>query len=186
MFLDRNESPCGLQVLDNLLTALITVHPGILTGISSHGTIIIDYLNLGKVVTLTHIKVVGVMSRGYLDSTGTKSRVNIAVGKQRNLTTDKRQDKSLADHTSITLIIRMNSYTGITEHCFRTGGGDLYILIGTLDLIADMPKMSSFVFMLYFNVTEGSIAAGAPVRNTGTLIDQAVLVEADKYFTNSP
>ena len=65
-------------------------------------------------MTLAHLKVIGVMSRGDLNDTGTELSVYISILNDRNHTVYDRKQYLSAMQMGVTLIIGMDGYCGIT------------------------------------------------------------------------
>ena len=65
-------------------------------------------------MTLTNLKVVGVMSRGDLNDTGTELSVYISILNDRNDTVNDRKQYLSAMQMGVTLVIGMDGYCGIT------------------------------------------------------------------------
>ena len=65
-------------------------------------------------MTLTNLKVVGIMGRGDLHDTGTELSVYISILNDRNDTVYDRKQYLSAMQVGVTLIIRMDGYCGIT------------------------------------------------------------------------
>ena len=65
-------------------------------------------------MTLAHLKVIGVMSGGDLNDTGTELSVYISILNDRNHTVYDRKQYLSAMQMGITLIIGMDGYCGIT------------------------------------------------------------------------
>ena len=63
--------------------------------------------------------VIRIMTGRDLQRAGAKFHADIFVRNDRNLTSEHRHDDGLADIFFITLIIRMNSHSSITENRFR-------------------------------------------------------------------
>ena len=177
MLLDRNEDAEFLELLDQGFAALIAVHALVLAGTFHHLTRVADDFDFLKMMTLPHLKVVGVMGRRDLDGTSTEGFIDIFIGKQRNLTVDNRQDQRLADDVLIALIVWMNGNTRIAEHRLRTRRSDFDILVRAFDLIAQMPEMALLRLMLNLDVRDCRVAVRAPVRDARTLIDETFFIK---------
>ena len=93
---------------NNSLTSLISVKTGELTIAVNHNSMLIKDVNLLKIVSLTHSKVVRVMSWGYLNKTGTKACVNMPVREDWNLSVNNWQNNGLSNKVSLFWILRRN------------------------------------------------------------------------------
>ena len=78
-------------------------------------------------MTKPDLKVVGVVCGCDFNNTRSEFRLNIFVGDYRNLLIHYRQDYRLAYEMLVTLVVRVNGYCCIAEHCLRTGCGEFYI-----------------------------------------------------------
>ena len=185
VILNRNQYTSLLQVLQQSLAALIAVHAGIFACIICHLASIGNYFNLLQIVSEAHLVVVRVMGWSNLYGTSTKLHIYIFISKQRNFSIYYWQDQSLANQVSVALIVWMYSYTAITQHSLRTSCSHLYILVGALYLISEVPEMASLSLMLNLDVRDCSVAVCAPVGDAGALINQPLFVKTYKYLADS-
>jgi len=64
------------------------------------------------------------MRWGDFDTTWAFFFIGVLVGNNWNTTIDQRQQNFFANQGLVTLVIWIDRNGGITEHGFRTGGGD--------------------------------------------------------------
>ncbi|CAH0325853.1 hypothetical protein SRABI106_04543 [Rahnella aquatilis] len=81
-----------------------------------------------QAVTFTDFIVVKVMRRGDLHATRTFLHIGVFIGNNRNTTAYQRENDLFADQIAVTRIFRVNGNAGITEHGFRTRGGDHQVI----------------------------------------------------------
>ena len=185
MRFNTNQQPQFLQLCNDSFSCLITIHAFVFGTYTVHGSIIVHYVDFRQIVTTSNFKVVGVMSRCDLNRTCTKFFIYIAVGNDGNFLIHNGQDQSFTYQMSISFIIGMNSYCGITQHSLRTGGGDFNKFIAVLNGIFDMPEMSVLLFVNNFRIRNRSFADRTPVDNSGSLVNVSFLIKPYKYFFNS-
>ncbi len=102
-----------------------------------------------KIVALANFKVVEVVRRCDLHSTGTGFRVSIIVRDNRYAASNERKNDVVADRRVIALVLRVNSNTRITKHGFRTcrcnndeGMRVFWIERNVFQRIAQMPEIA--------------------------------------------
>ncbi|MBA7690921.1 hypothetical protein ES703_99457 [subsurface metagenome] len=117
-------------------------------------------------MTLCHLKVHRVVSRGDFDCPGAEFRVNRFISNDGYYSIHCGQDYLFADHILKPFIFRVDGYCGIAEYRLRSGsrhGDKIFIVIR--QRIADIVQVPADIFMLHFKVGDGGSAAGAPVDN---------------------
>ena len=75
-------------------------------------------------MTLADGKVVKIMTGRNLDRSAAKSRIYIVISDNGNQPVKQRQDYLFTNQLLVTAVLGMNRYGRITEHRFRTGGGN--------------------------------------------------------------
>ena len=132
-------------------------------------------------MALAHLEVVRVVGRRDLDGARAEFLVDVLIRKQRDAAADDRQYERLADEILVTLVIRMDSDARIAEHRLRARRRNLDVLARlALYLIAQMPEMTLLRLMLDLDVRDGRVARRTPVRDARALVDESLLIEADK------
>ncbi len=187
---DRNnlhEKPLLFKILHYLPARLIAVHTRVLSAQLVHGGVVVQNVDLLKVVALAHLEVVGVMSRGDLHAACTERLVDMLIDDNRNLAVRQRKLQHLPDYICIALIIRRYRYRGIAQHRLRTGRSDLDIAaLLSYDRVADMPERTVLVLVLDLGVRQGSPALRAPVNDPASLVDPSFPVETAEHMLNRP
>ena len=128
------------------------------------------------------LEVVGVVGGSHFDATGTKFHFRIGIGDHGNGLIQQGQDHVLSDNRAVALILGVDADTGVTQHGFRTGGGDDDLAGAVFQGIADMPQMAGLIHIFHFRVTKGGHTVGAPVDDPAALVNQALLIQGDKHL----
>ena len=77
----------------------------------------------------------------------------------------------------------MNSHSRITQHGFRSGGGDLHKSSGLpLYRVIDMPEMTRLLLMNDLGIGNGGLALRTPVDDPGALVNIAFFIKTDEYL----
>ncbi|MNZ83493.1 hypothetical protein D3C78_1022230 [compost metagenome] len=85
---------------------------------------------------------------------------------------------------AITLILWMNSYSGITKHRFRTCCRDRNITTAILERILQVIQMAVNFLIFNLNIRECCTSSRVPVNDILAAIDQAFFIQLYKHFTN--
>ena len=171
---------------NNSLTSLISIKTRELTITVNNNSMLIKDVDLLKVMSLTHSKVIWVMSWSYLNKTGTKACINMPVRENWNLSVNNRQNNGLSNKISLFRVLRRNSYARITQHGLWTssGYGNVLNTINRLfEWIAQVPKMALLVSVLCLIVRDRSLTMRAPVYDTLSAINKLVMIPIDKDLT---
>ena len=173
---------------NNSLTSLISVKTRELTIAVNNNGMLIKNVNLLKVMSLTHSKVVRVMSWGYFNKTSTKACINMPVRENWNLSVNNGQNNGLSNKISLFWVLRRNSYARITQHGLWTSSsyGNVFNAINRLfEWVAQVPKMALLVSVLCLIVRDRSLAMRTPVYDALTAINELVMIPVNKDLTNS-
>ena len=93
----------------------------------------------------------------------------------------------MADHLFKPPVFGVDGHRRIAEYGLRTGGGDgNKSVIAVRQGVADVVQVAGYIFVLHFQVGDGSGAAGTPVDDAFPPVDQAFLVEAEKGGAHRP
>src|SRR4030042_3185549 len=111
-----------------------------------------------------------------LDRTGAECKVNSAISNNRNHPPDNWKDNLFAHQSLEALISGINRHCGIAEVGLRSGSrhGDKAVTFSYR--IAKIIQIAGYVFMLDFQIRKGSLAAGTPVYNSLTSINQTLII----------
>ena len=165
-----------LQILNDGFSGFITVHAVVLAGLFVHRAVLVHDDDGLKIVAASHLKVVRVMRRSNLDAACAVCHIYIIISNDRNFTVCCRKFYLLAYKMGISFIIWIDSNGCIPRDCFRTCRCNLDISVFTDDRVIEIPKMSDFILMFYFDIRKGSLASRAPVCNSESLINQALFI----------
>ena len=135
-------------------------------------------------MSLAYLEVVHVVSRCDLYSTGTLFRISVLVSDDRYLSSYERKDDCFAYKISISLVAFCYSDGDIRKHCLRTGCCDGDALAAVCCRISEIPVVTVYVLVLYFSIRKCGLAARAPVDDPVTLVDEALLIQADEHLVD--
>ena len=156
-----------LKVCYHCLSCLVAVHTLILSAKGIDGSVIIQYINLLKIVTLTNLKVVRIMGRCNLNTACSELLINIIICNNRNLSVGKRKLKHLTNDILISVIIRINSYRGITKKGLRTGSCYLHeSAFLTNYRVVNVPEESRLLLVNNLSIRNRSLTHRTPVSYT--------------------
>ena len=171
------QQPLLLQVSDHGFSGLIAVHACIFAAQLIDGGIVVHDIDFRQVMAFSHFKVIGVVCRCDLHASGTKLLVYIFICHNRNFPVSERQLQHFSNQVFVSLILRIDSNSRITQERLRTCGGNFHITaLFACDGVIDMPEKSVLVLMLYLCVGDGCLAYRTPVDNTGSFVDVTFFV----------
>ena len=157
------ESKC-VKVCHHLLSCLVAVHACILAAQLIDGCIIVQYIYLLKVVTLSNLEIVRVMGRCNLYTACSELLVNIWICDNRDLSVCKWQLQHLSNYICVSLIIRIYSNSCISEKCLRSCGCYLNKSSRLSNYrIVDVPEISVLLLMDNLCIRYGSLTYRTPV-----------------------
>ena len=146
------KSALFFQIFYDGFSCFISIHARILLIFIHDFSIVCHHINNRQVMTQSNLKVIWVMCRRDFYDTGTKFHIYIIISNQRNFTVYQRQNQFFSNQIFIPLIIRIHGYCCITKKCLRTCCSQIDITASIRKRIAQMPKMSFLVFILYFRI----------------------------------
>ena len=120
-------------------------------------------------MTLSYLEIVRVMSGCDLNYARSEVFLYVAVGNDRYLPVYKRKPYISAYYIRISLILRVNCYSSITEHGLGTGSSKLqesYLGYRSVSLdkrILDMPEMSLLLLIINLSIGDGGLTDRTPV-----------------------
>ena len=152
------------KVFEHCLSCLVAVHAVIACTRTADGRVVIHYIYLGQIVSLTYLKVVRIVGRCDFYAACSELLIYIRVRNNRYLTVDKRKHKCLSYYILITLILGIYSNSGISEQSLRSGGGylDKASFLAHYGVV-DMPEVTLLLLMYNLSVGDGGLAHRAPV-----------------------
>ena len=201
--LDIDKQTLGLQVLDNLLTDMETLHALVGTSSVVEGAVVVQDVDKLEVVALADFVIVQIVGRRDLDSTGTELHIDgDLVGNDRNATIHEGMDSILAVQMSVALIVGVDSNGSVAQHGFDTCGGNDQALVRVFDLVGELvqhTKLELFIvvvagyahqraarqFLVFdLQVRQGGVQTHTPVDQTVGTVNGAFAVQANEGFTH--
>ena len=174
-----------LELFNNCLTCFVTVHSTEFAGIFVHCTVVVHYTDYRQVVTQTHFKVVGVVSRCNLYNACTKIHVNVFVRNDRDFTVDEGNYHGLTYKVTVTLVVGIYCYCRVAQHCFGTCCSKCNLFLAVGSKVAVMPEKSVLFGILYFGVGQRCVTHRTTVDDSVALVNQTVLVHGNKCLAHS-
>ena len=177
--LDVIEQVVLLEPLDDRLAALLAGHAGELAIALDDHRVLVEDIDLRKVVGLTHGVIVGVVGRSNLNEAGTEVGVDMPILKDGNLAIDDGELDGLTHEGGLLGILRGNGDARVAEHGLGARGGDDDVVLAVDRLgqrVAQVPQMALLVLVLGLVVRDGGGAVGAPVDDALAAVDQTVVV----------
>ena len=166
-----------VEILDHCFSRLVAVHAGVFAALVVHRRVIVENIDLLKVVTQSDFKVVRIMCRRDLHAARSEFLVYIFIRDHRDLAVRERKLKHFSDEIFVALIVRIDSHSGIAEQRLRTGGRDLDKLSGLADdRVIDMPEKSILINVFNLGIRQRCLALRAPVDDPASAVDIALLV----------
>ena len=153
--------------------------------LACHVAVICKYPYDRQAAALTYLVVVGVVGRCDLNNAGALFHVGMLVADDRDLLVEQRKDNMAAVEVLITLVLAVDRYGGVTEHCLGTGRGDFEHFARFLYGIENVPEVTLLFLVLDFSVGDRGVAVRTPVYHAVAAVDLAVLVELYKDLAYS-
>jgi len=169
-----------LQVGDDLLAAGEAIEAGVLAGQFVHHPVAVDDLEAGQVVAVAELVVVAVMRGGNLERPGAEILLHIGVGDHRDGPVSKGQLDRHHRQVGVALILGVDRHGRIAQHGLGPGGGDDQEAAAIGQRIADVVELAVGGLVFDLVVSQGGVAARAPVDHVVALVDQPFLVKADE------
>ncbi len=102
------------------------------------------------------------------------------ISRPRIGTTTLRPDKFF-----VALIQRMDGNGGISQDRFRAGGGNRYEIARPGQHVFKIIERAGFFVVFNFQVADGGLQPGRPVDEARAAVDESLLIQAHKCFTDS-
>ena len=169
--------PLFLQVLHDLLAALVAVHSMVRSAVFIDSTIVADAADHLQMVPLAHLKVIGIVGGGHLHCAGSKAQLHVIVCHNGDLPVHDGQDAGLSDQVPKPLVLWVHGNAGVSHHRLRTGGGHHQIAGAIRERVANMPEMTRLVHILHLRVGEGGDTVGTPIDNSASLVDEPLIIQ---------
>ena len=176
-----------LKILDDKLPCLLCHHPPVLLRhILVERAIRIEEIDGLKAMALSAFEVIRIMGRRDLHHSRTESHIDKAVCDYRYAPVCQRQKKLLAYNILISLIVWIDSYSGISEHRLRTCRRDCYIPGAISIWIPYVVKLAGHILVLHLIISKGGAAFRAVVHKILSLVYEATLIKSHESFPYSP
>ncbi len=145
---DLHKISLFLQILNDRLPGLVTLHACILAALLIDNGVIGHNIDLRQVVALPYLEVIGIVRRSDLNRTGPEFLIYIIICHDRDLSVHQREYSLLPYDILVSVIVRMYCDRRIAQHGLRTSGRNLKELIRSCDRILDMPEEAVLLLML--------------------------------------
>ena len=176
VILNFNEETALVQIFNYLLSCLVSVHSCVCGIIIGYLCIIGHNVDDGEIMTLTHLKVVGVVGGSYLNNASSEVCFNIFIGNNGNFSADKGKNEHFANDVLVALIVGVYRNGCIAQKCFGTGGSKLNIAAAVLEGISQVPEMTCLILIVYLGIGKGGLAVRTPVDDPLTSVDKTLFV----------
>ena len=182
--LNAYKKPQILKFLNNELPCLVPVHTLVFSAVGVDRSVIVEDVDLRKVMAFAHLIVVRIVGGCYFNYAGTEFHINVGIAYDGNFLVDDGQNSRLSDEMLISVVRGINGNGRISEHGFRTCGGKLKEIVRSGDGIFYVPEMSGHIDMVDFRVGNCCLAFRAPVYELFSPVDIAFVIEADERLKN--
>ena len=148
---------------------------------------LVEDVDLRKVVGLTHGVIVGIVGRGDLNKAGAKVGVDMPILKDGDLAVDDGELNGLTHKGGLLGILRGDGNACVAEHGLGARGSDDDVVLAVDRLgqrVAQVPQVALLVLILGLVVRDGGGAVGAPVDDALAAVDQAVVVPVAEDLTH--
>ena len=126
------------------------------------------------------------MRRGYLDTAGSETDLNIIVRNNRYLSADYRKNERFSDQMLCSFVIGVYGNRRVTEHSLGTRRCDLNILavFTVLYRIFYVPEESGLILVLNLCIRKCCCTVRTPVDYSVSAIYKSLVVKVYKGFFN--
>ncbi len=190
-----------LQVFDNLLAAVETIHTVVLgngrtelrlDGIHIQVRIGREDVDGAEVVFLPQCIVVDIVCRRYFQAARTETDLHIAVFDNRNNTPHARHDDMLAAQPLVLLLLWVDADCYIAEDSLGASGGNDGVVRPRLGvchtrlchLVAQVVELAMLLVVDDLLIAQGSLPLGVPIDHTQAAVDKSFLIEVAEYMDN--
>ena len=133
-------------------------------------------------MALAYLEVVGVVSGGYLDRAASEVLFDVIVRDYRYLSSDKGQDKSLADHIGISFVLGIDRDRGIAQYSLGTGRSNDYLSASVSERISYVPQVRILFGIFDFGVGKRRLAGRTPVDDPVAAVYKPFVVKVDEHL----
>lgn len=149
-----------LEIFFYNFSALESFHTFVLSTIFINETVVSQYVDEFKFMSLTTLIIVWIMCRSYFDAACSEILFYHGVSNNFHLSfRNEWMDQFLSYQMLISLVFRVDGDSSVTKHSFDTGGGDYDFLCWiVLELISEMDEHTELnFFSVSWNVQECSL-----------------------------
>ncbi len=173
-----------LKVRHHRLPGVLGGEAAILRGnILIQGSIVIENIDLFKIMAIADIPVVGIVGGGHLHHTGTEFLIHVGIGHDLDGPFGQGESNLPADVGIIAVVIGIHRQGGITEHGLRPGGGYFQISRSVRQRIGVVVHFTGKLLVIHLIIRQGGLTGGAPVYQVVSLIDQIPVI---KFYEDLP
>ncbi len=160
------------------------VETGIAAGLLGHSGVFANDFDLGQIVALAGLKVVGIVRGRDFHDAGAEFGIGQVVENDGNFAIHQRQHHGLAVQSEVARVFRIHRDGGVAQHGLRPRGRHDEITVRAHHRIANMPQMSGGLLMLDLEIGEHRLAGGAPVDHVFAAVNQPFFPEPDENFAH--
>ena len=134
-------------------------------------------------MAFSYLKVVRVVCRCDFYASGSELFVYVSICDNRDFTVGQRKFQHFSYDVGVSLILRVDSYGGISKQSFRTGGCDLYETAFLANYrVVDVPEMACLLLIFNLCIGNRGLAYRTPVDDAASLVDPAFFIQTAEYF----
>ena len=179
--LNLNEGTELFEQFGGGVTGLESFHAGQGPRIRIHRTVRIHHIEHGKAMTLADVEVCPVMSRGYLEHTGTELALNRRVANDQDLGPREGSPDVESNKMFVAFVFRVHGHPRVARDSLGSSGGNLQECPGLFhDFVAHLKQGALGGLHDHFFIREARLRYWAPVYHPFAAIDIASLVERDE------
>ena len=176
-----------LEVLDGRFPCFQHGHSAVLACELGHLSLLIDPLLHLELVLHGPFEIVLVTDGTDHDITGSVVHLDLGVGDDLDLPSEKGCDEFLSDELRLLLVVRVDGHGLTGTEQFGPCGGDEHVLVlvvGEVEL--DVIQLVDVVLVLYLCIRQCGHTAGAPVDGEVSLVDESPVEEIDEGQLGDP
>ncbi len=175
---DETES---LEILHDLFPGLEPVKPTVLLrGVLIHPAGNIEDNDLLQIMPLSNPEVVRVVRRCDFDGAGAELLVDVLIGDNLHLPSDKRKDQVFSHHVLVAFVIGVDRNRHVTEHRLRPRRRDDYAPASIFKRVSQIVKLSILFLVLDFVIAYRRMIFRTPVDYIFASVDEPFLVQLNK------
>jgi len=146
------QKPLLLQVRHNPAPGREAVQSFVLMSGGVDDSRFIEDVDPVQVVPFSHLEVIEVVGRSYLNHARPELHIHVFVGDDGNPAVQQGEDHVSADQVPVALVSGIDRNGRIAQHGFRPGGGHHQTPARTFHGIAQVPEASLLFFVFHLDV----------------------------------